>query len=109
MRRTNADRDALVELWTLQSCGCHACNAKLGEEAMGMTLCRDCGCKRCPKATNHLHACSQSNDSGQFGSCYGEECPDVCCTEYNAFVRQRQREWDELFPSGWRDSLGGVS
>lgn len=36
-----------------------------------MILCPDCGCKRCPKATYHDHACTKSNDTGQPGSVYG--------------------------------------
>jgi hypothetical protein len=35
-----------------------------------MILCPDCGNKRCPKATNHRLACTNSNDSGQQGSRY---------------------------------------
>lgn len=35
-----------------------------------MMLCRDCGNKRCPKATNHILACTGSNASGQEGSIY---------------------------------------
>lgn len=37
----------------------------------GMMLCVECGNKRCPKATNHDHACSGSNEPGQIGSVYG--------------------------------------
>ena len=35
-----------------------------------MRLCPDCGNKRCPKATDHELACTNSNDPGQPGSCY---------------------------------------
>lgn len=38
----------------------------------GMILCPDCGCKRCPKASYHGHACTGSNDSRQPGSVYGD-------------------------------------
>ncbi len=31
-------------------------------------VCPDCGNKRCPKATNHALACTNSNESGQKGS-----------------------------------------
>lgn len=35
---------------------------------MRMILCRKCGCKRCPHATDHRHACTRSNEPGQPGS-----------------------------------------
>lgn len=35
-------------------------------------ICGECGCKRCPKATFHEHACSGSNLPGQQGSSYGD-------------------------------------
>jgi len=36
----------------------------------GMILCPECGNKRCPKATDHNNACTNSNDVGQEGSRY---------------------------------------
>lgn len=38
--------------------------------ATRMILCPTCGCKRCPKATNHRLACTDSNEPGQPGSRY---------------------------------------
>lgn len=35
--------------------------------------CRDCGNKRCPKATDHALACTGSNEVEQAGSVYGPE------------------------------------
>lgn len=35
-----------------------------------MVLCPSCGNKRCPKANDHHHECTWSNDSGQLGSAY---------------------------------------
>ena len=35
-----------------------------------MILCPDCGNKRCPHATNHNNACTNSNEPGQPGSRY---------------------------------------
>ena len=35
-----------------------------------MFLCPTCGCKRCPKATDHELACTDSNAPGQPGSWY---------------------------------------
>lgn len=41
-----------------------------------MILCPTCGNKRCPHASDHRHACTHSNKSGQPGSVY-ESFPDV--------------------------------
>lgn len=38
----------------------------------GFIVCPECGNKRCPRATWHLHGCSGSNDPGQHGSAYGD-------------------------------------
>ncbi|QDH48440.1 hypothetical protein SEA_ZIKO_102 [Gordonia phage Ziko] len=46
--------------WLSRACG------------IGMILCPECGCKRCPKATYHGHECTGSNESGQSGSVYGD-------------------------------------
>ena len=35
-----------------------------------MVLCETCGCKRCPHANSHEHACTASNELGQPGSAY---------------------------------------
>ena len=35
-----------------------------------MIVCATCGNKRCPRATDHRLACSNSNEPGQEGSCY---------------------------------------
>ena len=35
-----------------------------------MTVCPDCGNKRCPKASNHRHQCTGSNEPNQRGSIY---------------------------------------
>lgn len=51
-------------------CGCHRCIEGRGEVAMHMVLCPTCGNKRCPHATDHSFACTNSNESGQKGSAY---------------------------------------
>lgn len=38
--------------------------------ATRMIVCECCGNKRCPKATNHLLDCTNSNETGQAGSRY---------------------------------------
>jgi hypothetical protein len=37
---------------------------------MPFMVCKTCGCKRCPKATDCSLACTGSNDPGQPGSIY---------------------------------------
>lgn len=61
-------------------CICHRCIAEkdLRHPSMPqfplssgmMILCPECGNKRCPKASDHDLACTNSNDSGQPGSIY---------------------------------------
>ena len=51
-------------------CPCHDC-ASIQERMMGrMILCPVCGNKRCPRAANHINACTGSNEPGQPGSLY---------------------------------------
>lgn len=57
---------------------CKACYSCLNQPELGlqnpaaqrMILCADCGNKRCPKATDHSHDCTGSNEVGQAGSRY---------------------------------------
>lgn len=51
-------------------CGCHLCIKERGHVAMHMVVCKECGNKRCPQATDHNLACSRSNKPGQIGSIY---------------------------------------
>lgn len=60
------------------ACECHRrikehdlrgpCSLPLNSERM--ILCPDCGNKRCPKASDHRHSCTGSNEPGQAGSVY---------------------------------------
>jgi hypothetical protein len=43
---------------------------KIPIEQTRMILCATCGNKRCPHATDHRHACTNSNEPGQPGSSY---------------------------------------
>jgi len=75
---------ALSDTETAAPCGapCRACikafNLTEGElfgvalplSATRMILCPTCGNKRCPHASDHLLACTGSNDPGQPGSVY---------------------------------------
>lgn len=47
-------------------CGCHKCNPR----AAWFVTCDICGNKRCPHATDHELACTDSNAPGQKGSCW---------------------------------------
>lgn len=51
-------------------CGCHRCIGDRGEWIMHMVVCAICGNKRCPHATDHNLACTNSNEPGQKGSVY---------------------------------------
>jgi len=62
-------------------CECHRCiqEHKIGVEgpfgwmplsSTKMILCPVCGCKRCPHASDHRLACTDSNEPGQPGSVY---------------------------------------
>ena len=63
------------------NCECHRCIAehKLGQQfgsmwlplsSTKMILCTLCGCKRCPRASDHDLACTESNEPVQSGSVY---------------------------------------
>ncbi len=65
-----------------ERCECHRCGAERrladneglsGAFPLGgpkMILCGECGNKRCPMASDHRYACTQSNEPGQEGSVY---------------------------------------
>lgn len=66
------------------SCECYECLNKISpitaviggkqvqiQRTIIMSLCTECGNKRCPKATDHRLACTGSNEPGQLGSRYG--------------------------------------
>ena len=65
------------------NCGnCHACVEKSDSTLKeflvlnnGMLLCPICYNKRCPKASDHHLACTNSNDPGQPGSIYTAYAP----------------------------------
>lgn len=65
-----------------ERCGCRACLTELDKtsphhtglprNSMTFVVCATCGNKRCPKASDHRHACTNSNEPGQAGSVYGD-------------------------------------
>jgi hypothetical protein len=62
---------ATCPMWQQQNkivdCQCESCkpNTLIDQR---MIVCSICGNKRCPHATNHIHACTNSNEVGQAGS-----------------------------------------
>lgn len=47
---------------------CHTCFEQTGGVLLDrMIVCRVCGNKRCPKASNHLFECTNSNEPDQVG------------------------------------------
>lgn len=60
----------------IKECGCYRCmGLKYNDSGVPLTMstfivCPDCGNKRCPKATDHTLACTNSNEPGQAGSRY---------------------------------------
>lgn len=52
------------------NCGCHRCLEERDEIRVHMIVCPTCGNKRCPKASDHELACTNSNEPGQAGSVY---------------------------------------
>ena len=51
----------------MNSCWCESCRPLTLQDCR-MIVCPFCGNKRCPKATNHLNQCTNSNEPGQKGS-----------------------------------------
>jgi hypothetical protein len=65
-----------------------------------MVLCPQCGNKRCPKATWHVHACTGSNAPGQPGSeCGDPDAPAPPADRVAAFD-----DWNEAAGRPWRDA-----
>jgi hypothetical protein len=65
------------------ACGCLRCIRERGtkinglpEELTRMIVCQSCGNKRCPRASDHRHACTRSNEPGQQGSSHASGTPD---------------------------------
>jgi hypothetical protein len=56
----------------VNECGCYNCS-DFARRMSVMITCPECGNKRCPKATHHIHACTKSNAPGQPGSRYYED------------------------------------
>lgn len=67
----------------MDKCYCFSCASKRPSEWMPtwtqaddrMIVCEFCGNKRCPHATDHDLACTNSNEPGQPGSRYSAPTP----------------------------------
>lgn len=60
---------AKAETTEAKPCQCATCLPI--DQKTHMVVCSICGNKRCPHATNHIFACTGSNQPGQPGSSYG--------------------------------------
>lgn len=81
----------------INNCFCHYCDNEwhrimteldpddwLNRASPFMIVCSDCGCKRCPRATYHGHACTASNEPGQTLSVYGDFKLDTAWMEVSS-------------------------
>jgi hypothetical protein len=71
-RGGGASASASGETRPAELCGCYSCS-DFHRRMTVMITCPECGNKRCPKATHHIHACTNSNAPGQPGSRYYED------------------------------------
>lgn len=71
-RGGGASASASGETRPAELCGCYSCS-DFNRRMTVMITCPECGNKRCPKATHHMHACTNSNAPGQPGSRYYED------------------------------------
>lgn len=70
LEEMRAQQDRTFRALMHGECGCHKCIKARGHFAAHMVLCPTCGNKRCPHASDHELACTNSNESGQAGSVY---------------------------------------
>ena len=63
---------AAAKAETAETSLCHCATCLPIDQKMRMVVCGICGNKRCPHATNHIFACTGSNEPGQLGSSYGK-------------------------------------
>ncbi|MGO4763829.1 hypothetical protein AB4120_14930 [Cupriavidus sp. 2KB_3] len=86
-------------------CWCETCRP-ITMQDMRMVVCTDCGNKRCPKATDHRNACTDSNAVGQKGSSWEHVKPWTGAeTGTSQASRARERRILAIDPgtteSGW--------
>ena len=78
----------------IDSCSCEVCSPQGDGFAvpMRMILCAKCGNKRCPHATDHRNACTDSNEVGQKGSSWENVKPISERLKEAAAIRSGGRE-----------------
>lgn len=69
VRAAPAPASVLAPARLMSACWCATCRPVTLLDSR-MVLCPTCGNKRCPRASNHRHYCSGSNESGQRGSAH---------------------------------------
>jgi len=69
VRAAPAPAPVLAPAKPMSACWCATCRPVTLLDSR-MVLCPTCGNKRCPRANNHRHDCSGSNEPGQPGSAY---------------------------------------
>ena len=98
-----------------ENCGnCHRCIKEKPEALfpIRMLLCKICGNKRCPKASDHRLACTNSNESGQAGSIYGAapEQPAVPQSVERYFMKNyRKKNVQPMRPYVPGEDMTGIS
>ena len=74
MSRKNPETPTCCRKHWEESTGSHSAalgGALMNPIGMPFMICRTCGNKRCPKATDCSLGCTNSNEPGQAGSIYG--------------------------------------
>jgi len=67
VERATIDQAARLIAGMGEVCWCETCRP-MARMDVRFIVCPDCGNKRCPRATNHSNACTNSNEPGQPGS-----------------------------------------
>lgn len=90
-----------------RSGGCGGCSACDTSRFPIMIVCRDCGNKRCPKATNHDNECTGSNEPGQTGSRYAAVAASPL--DFKAFADRLREASPSVDDYSWTHPLGGLN
>lgn len=69
VRTLPAPAPVLAPAKPMSACWCHTCRPVTLLDSR-MVLCPTCGNKRCPRANDHRHDCTGSNEPGQPASSY---------------------------------------
>jgi hypothetical protein len=93
-------------------CWCETCRP-ITLADMRMVLCPTCGNKRCPHATDHRNACTNSNEPGQVGSSYANCAPAVpAVPDWASHLLTAMERLRHLTPldigETWEDQYAGI-